>query len=543
MKRAEGATGWRIRLSAEALMLLTVFLITLAANGLFWRQVLTSEEAGQGLVRLGFVLTLGVLVGAAHLLLLLPVSHRLTLKPVLMLTVPVTVAAAFYMYSYTVFLDPSMLRNVLHTQVKEARELVNLKMLLVVSGLSLPLIWLLSRVELIRYPWRRALWRRLLLVLALFAMVIAVLLPSYQRLSALMRNQHELRYLVTPANLLVSVYRVLRTDVEAHKQPRLVIDPTPSLNSDSQAKPRLLVLVLGETVRAANWGLAGYARQTTPELAKRDVIAFNDVAACGTSTEVSVPCLFSRLGRHAYDETHIHREESLLHLLARAGVPSVWIDNQTGCKGVCDGLDEIDVRGDENPARCRDGVCLDEVMLDEVERQLATPAQTQVIVLHMLGNHGPAYWQRYPKAFAQFQPECKTVNLADCSSRSISNSYDNAILYTDSVLARLIDRLGSVDDRDTALVYVSDHGESLGEGGLYLHGVPYMIAPAEQLKVPMVWWLSSALKPKLETCLQAQASRAQSHDVLFHSLLSLLQVKSTTYQVNYDLLAGCAGQG
>lgn len=539
--------NWRPELSAESLILISSLLITLGANGLFWSQAMSSAEAGQGPVAAGFALSLLVLVAAAHALILLPVSGRWILKPALMLLIPVTVSAAYYMKSYTVFLDPNMLRNVLHTELKEARELLSWRMLLVVLGVSLPLQWLLSRVRIRAPSWRRAILRRSLFALALVTLSVMVLLPNYQRLAALMRNQHSLRYLVTPANLLVSSYRVLRSDAAEHHQVRVPIDPAPQRNVAAGQRPRLLILVLGETVRAANWGLAGYQRQTTPELAQRNVVAFNDVRACGSSTEVSVPCMFSYRGRHDYDESAIRSEESLLHLLQRAGVETQWIDNQTGCKGVCDGLIELDIRGDEDPARCHDGVCLDEVMLPVLKRLLNAPPHDQVIVLHMLGNHGPAYWQRYPKAFAEFQPECKTVNLADCSRRSITNSYDNAVLYADYLLSQVIDLLAALDDRDAALLYVSDHGESLGEGGLYLHGVPYLIAPEQQLKVPMLWWLSSGLRDTgIDACLRqrAQASadvRPISHDMLFHSVLSFMQVRSALYDPDYDLLANCRG--
>lgn len=535
------ARSWRPEVSVELLLLAVSGGIALAANGLFWSTALGSEEAGTGVTRLGFALSLFALVCAAHLLILLPLSHRRVLKPVLMLLIPVTVSAAYYMHSYTVFLDPAMLRNVLHTQVKEARELISGQMVVTVLALSVPPMLLISRLRIKQFSWRRAVLRRLVFVAVLLLAVVLALLPSYQRLSALMRNQHHLRYLVTPANLLVSTYRVLRTEAKESNRPRDIIDPTPS-RAERPDRPRLLVLVLGETVRAQNWGLAGYQRQTTPELAQRSVVAFNDVTACGTSTEVSVPCMFSRYGRHDYDEDKIRSEESLLHLINRAGIGSTWLDNQTGCKGACDGLTEIDIAGNEDPERCQEGVCLDGVMFDQLMQRLATPAKDEVVVLHMLGNHGPAYWQRYPKAFARYQPECKTVNLADCSSRSITNSYDNAVLYTDHLLGELIDRLSQVEDRDVALVYLSDHGESLGEGGLYLHGVPYMIAPSEQLKVPMLWWFSTGLSERgLSRCLQSESERPQSHDALFHSVLGFFAIRSSAYQADYDLFSSCGG--
>ena len=237
------------------------------------------------------------------------------------------------------------------------------------------------------------------------------------------------------------------------------------------------MLVLGETVRAQNWGLNGYHRQTTPELARRDVLNFPDVSACGTSTEISLPCMFSPAGEAGYDRERLRRSESLLHVLHRAGVSVLWRDNQTGCKGTCDGLPfESFERGWPSPS-CDDAGCLDQAMSEDLDALLAAHPGDFVLVLHMLGNHGPAYYKRYPDAFERWTPACREEDLARCSDESIRNAYDNAILYGDHWIASLIDRLRLHQAHDVVLWYLSDHGESLGEGGLYLHGVPKSIAP------------------------------------------------------------------
>ena len=163
-------------------------------------------------------------------------------------------------------------------------------------------------------------------------------------------------------------------------------------------------------------------------------------------------------------------------------------------------------------------------------------------MLHQLGNHGPSYYQRYPTAYEHFVPACENADLAKCTRETITNSYDNAILYTDNVLGQVIDTLEREHDYATAMVYLSDHGESLGEKGLYLHGIPYAIAPNEQTHVPMIWWLSTSFSQQqgFDTeCLRHRANQAASHDNLFHSVLGLLGVVTNVYQQEADISQAC----
>ena len=309
------------------------------------------------------------------------------------------------------------------------------------------------------------------------------------------------------------------------------------------------MLVVGETARAANWGLNGYARQTTPRLAARsDVVSFQSVTSCGTNTEVSLPCMFSALGRRHYDEERIRGSESLLHILQRVGIQVFWRDNQSGCKGVCDGLPSELISAATAPAACNGARCLDEGLLQGLEERLqrqfgAAAGVDQLVVLHQLGNHGPAYDSRYPDAFRRFGPVCATADLHQCSREQIVNAYDNALLYTDHVLANAIESLqGQSATHDTALLNVTDHGESLGENGLYLHGMPYAIAPEVQTRVPMLLWLSPGFtqRQRLDlACVRARATQPASHDNLFHTLLGMLSVDTKLYVPDADLLLAC----
>lgn len=548
MTSASAALGhwrrWTPALRVETLALFAGLFFTLSSNGLFWRAAFAERDfagAGDWLFAAG----LFVILTALHFLILLVLCNRWTAKPLLAVILIATAFASYYMASYTVFLDPSMLRNVLRTDVKEAGELFSLGMLphLVLYGL-LPLL-LLIRVRVVRDAWRPALLRRALSLVLGVLILGGALVAIFQDMAPLMRNNKEVRYLITPANYLYSLARVLGSDASAATRERqqIGLDATLAPSWQTRKKPTLFVVVVGETARAANWGLSGYARQTTPQLAERDVINFAQVTSCGTNTEVSLPCMFSLQGRRNYDEDKIRGSESLLNVLERAGLRVLWRDNQSGCKGVCTGVETQKLDSAKVPGLCDGERCFDEILTHDLDQVLADRQGNLVIVMHQLGNHGPAYYKRYPEAFRRYTPECETPDLAKCERETVVNAYDNAILYTDHVLAKTIDFLKAKSATyDTAMLYVSDHGESLGENGLYLHGVPYSIAPKVQVEVPMTLWVSPGYAQSfaLDTdCLRQRAAQPATHDNLFHSLLGMLDVRTSIYDAGLDVAAQC----
>lgn len=545
LRDANGPASRRFTIPAtvEQVVLVASVFWALAANRMFFGAA-TSGHVFSTPSTWGFVLALAIALVALHFFLLGLVATRWTLKPLLAVLIVVTAFAVHFMQNFGVYLDPTMLRNVLRTDIGEARELLSLALvehLLLYAGLPL---FVLSRVRLVRRPWKRALLVRFgSLALALGALV-AALLSVFQPFASLTRNHKEVRYLITPANYLWSAGSVAVGDLRAAvpHQP-IGLDATPAVTWLG-VRPRVLVLVVGETARAANWGLDGYARQTTPQLAALPgLVNFDRVGSCGTSTEVSLPCMFAPIGRRDYDESRIRSQDSLLDVVARAGVGVHWRDNQSGCKGVCARMPSDTVSAQNAPGLCNDERCLDEGLLLGLDEQLAKAQGTQIIVLHQLGSHGPSYFRRYPKAFAKFQPACEDDDLRLCSREEIVNAYDNSLLYTDHVLASLVAKLQAASDRvDTALVYVSDHGESLGENNLFLHGIPYAIAPDEQTHVPMVMWMSGGFAQAGQIdlqCLKKRAAQPVSHDHLFHTLLDLLDVRTALYAGDYDLMRGC----
>ncbi len=535
-------------MTSDQLAVATGVYCAFAFNSAFFARVMAGRSASD-VSAWGLMLALTGALVALNVLLAALLTQRWTAKPWLGLLTLAAAAGSWFIDAYGITLDPSMIRNVLHTEVAEARELVGARFLThMVLLAGIPLL-LLTRVRVRRQPWRRALAQRIGLLMGSLLVLALLIWSVYQPLASLTRNHRELRYLLTPANLMWSTGSVIAADVRGAARPRepIGLDAKQGPSWAARTRPMVVVLVVGETTRAANWGLSGYERQTTPELVQQDVVNFTDVTSCGTNTETSLPCMFAPVGRRNYDEARIRGQQSLLHVLARAGVSVDWRDNQSGCKGVCDTLPMQTVDAGSAPGLCDSERCLDEALTQDLAQRLKNAKGTQVWVLHLLGNHGPSYFRRYPKAYARFQPECRDDDLHKCTSPEIVNAYDNALLYTDHVLASAIDTLRAASaEVDSALLYVSDHGESLGEHGLFLHGLPYALAPEVQKRVPMVWWNSAGFDRAIgvaEGCvaraLSQRARQPLSHDHLFHTVLGALDVSTALHEPTLDLTGAC----
>ena len=534
----------RPRLHVETLVLLCACFLLLAGNGPFWRAALAGRDWSQA-SNWGFGAAVFCSLAATYFVFTSLVATRLTVKPLLTVLVVVTAFSSWYMSRYSVYMDRAMLKNVMATDVREAGELLvwgMLPHLMLFAALPVALLWW---PQLKRRKLRQTLGWRLAWLLAGVVVAATSLLLVFADFASLMRNQPQMRHLITPGNVVVSLVSNAWGSSRRANQPKTQVGKDAHLGPawKGRTKPALFVLVVGETARAQNFSLNGYARQTNPQLAQRDVVNFPHATSCGTSTEVSLPCMFSPFGRVNYDEEKILTHESVLHVLARAGFKVLWRDNQSGCKGVCDGLaiEQLDKAGIE--ALCAEGQCLDEILLHGMEGIARDASGNLFVVMHQLGSHGPSYFRRYPAVFKQFSPACESDDLRNCTAAEIVNAYDNSLLYTDFFVSKVIDFLDRSQSKyDTALLYVSDHGESLGDNGLYLHGMPYAIAPDVQKKVPFLVWLSAGFRASFgidQACLRSRAGEAISHDNLFHSLLGVLDVQTADYRRAMDIFAPC----
>ncbi len=524
----------------------STFLIV-AYNASFWQTLFNATGGfGPGNVPL-YLATFAILVLVLNAALTV-VAFRLVIKPIVIVLLCMTSLATYFMTHYGVAIDAAMMQNVFETDPREASELLNWQMVstfLMLGVVPSVVVWL---TPLHFRPLRReALFKGGALTISL-VIATGLLLMFYKTFAPTFREHRELRFLLTPTNYIQATNSFVKRKL-SHPT---VVAP---LGTDAirgplwASSPRrsVMVIVLGETARAMNFSLNGYPRQTNPELAKQDgLVNFREVYSCGTATAVSVPCVFSALGREHYSESRAKSQQGLLDVLSHAGLDVLWRDNNSGCKGVCDRVRYEDfstpAAGD---AFCVNDECYDERMLERLPEIIRTAKRDMVIVLHQKGSHGPAYAKRYPKAFGRFGPVCETNDLAKCSTESIVAAYDNTILYTDHFVSRTIDllrRSGIDDGIDTALIYFSDHGESLGENNMYLHGAPYIIAPVEQRHVPFMMWMSNDFGQRYqidETCLAARTGQTFSHDNVFHTMLGMLNVQTAVYSPALDMVHAC----
>jgi len=533
-------------LRANTLLLLAALYLLLAANGRFWQVVMPLAPAGLG--GIGFVLAVGTLLLVLVSILLLPLSFKPVFKPWIGFVLFVAAGAAYFMDHYGAVVDRFAVQSVAETSLQEGGEWLSWKMLWTLLGLfALPLA-ALCWIRVDWQPFRRELWSRTKLALLLaLALALAAGLGGRQ-IAPTLRNHRELGHLANPVAVLsatLSYAHELRGTVNVVAAP-LGRDARRTGSMAAGGKPLLFVLVLGESARAASFSLGGYARPTNPELSKLPIDYFRNVRSCGTDTAVSVPCMFSGLGRSDYRESKAAASENVLDILSHAGYRVTWYDNNTGSKGVAKRLDERDEYDSQDPRFCGKAGCYDELLVDNLRGELGAKADDRVVVLHTKGSHGPAYYQRYPDAYARFQPACATNELQLCPRAQIVNAYDNTILYTDHVVASAIRSLQADARFDSALLYIADHGESTGEGGLYLHGAPYLIAPDSQTHIPMLLWLSEGFRARrgLDAgCISARRDAELSQDNLFDTLLGLLGVRTTAYRPALDAFAGCATAG
>lgn len=515
-------------------------------NASFWAKLIAVVEPGS-VSEWGFIAALAVALVAVFNAALSLLAFRFVLKAALVLLVMLSASMAYFLWEYGTAIDVNMIHNILETDARETAELLTWRLLGFVVLLGVvpslviavaPIAWLPLAPAMLANTARSgiSLAAASIIVFAFFANFVSV-----------MRENRGLAMSLVPSNLAVAIGKyagskeaIVPGKVRAHGADARREAAAPG------ARPLITVLVVGETARSANFSLNGYKRPTNPRLAAiDDLLSFKHATSCGTDTAHSVPCMFSGLGQAGFAAHKAAGQENLLDILRRVDLDVLWRDNQSGCKGVCRGI-ETEFPGRQAIAPFFEvGESYDEVLLRGLEERLLAMRNGGVIVLHMIGSHGPAYYKRVPPGFARFHPICASRQFSSCTNQQIVNSYDNTILYTDHVLAELIGLLRTVAAKgiDTAMLYVSDHGESLGEKGLYLHGMPRALAPKEQIHIPMIAWFSqptlARLRLDLECLHEAAEMRPASHDNLFHTMLGLFDVSSSLYDPRLDVVKRC----
>ena len=454
---------------------------------------------------------------------------------------------AYFVNSLGVVMSPDQIQNMMQTDTAEVFDLLSWQFFTWTFFFVLVPILCILNFTIRPNTWQKNLKSKIMHILASFALILPILFIYYVDFAAIFRENRELKGMISPQNSISSLMSYYR-----HKSPPVNL-PLQHYGEDAHRVqdahtqiPKLMVLVVGETARAESFSLNGYAKNTNPELSKQEIINFSQVSSCGTATAVSVPCMFSGMPREKYDEKLASHREGLLDLAQRAGYKVTWMDNNSGCKGTCTRVEQYVFPENLKQKWCADGECHDEILVDALKDYIAhlpeKDTQPRLVVLHQMGSHGPAYFKRTTAQYQPFKPSCDTKAIQGCTPEELINSYDNSIVYTDHVLSQTIDLLKQQTHYQTGFWYLSDHGESTGEHGLYLHGAPYMMAPTQQTHIPMLMWFSEQWKqqqPKQFQCLEKQKNHTLSQDNLFPSLLSLLDIQSQTIDAKLNLLQQC----
>jgi len=532
------------RLNSVAVTLWCAIFLTLSQNNSLWKSILKVFDS-YSFANIAFLASLFVVILLYINGILTLASFKYIFKPVLIIVLLTSAVASYFMDSYGILIDQSMIQNIMETNTAEARDLFSVQMVLHVALWGILPSFILYRTNIVYRPFLRELITKLGVIGISLVIIAIVAFVFYKDYSSLGRNNRHLRHLINPVNYLYSLgsYMKQSAGIKVVTIEPLEHDAKLADGSQQREKKTLFVFVLGETARADHFSLNGYSKNTNPALSKENIINFPNFHSCGTATAVSLPCIFSDLGREDYSDGYAKQHENLLDIIQHAGIQVLWRDNNTGCKGICQRIESENMVNLKVPDLCNDTECYDEILLHKLQERFEKLDRDMVIVLHQNGSHGPAYYLRYPEAFKKFTPVCETNQLQDCTQEEISNAYDNTILYTDYFLSKVINLLKNNSDRyNTAMMYLSDHGESLGENNLYLHGMPYFIAPETQTHVPFLAWLSSSFEGVSnldDACIRQQQNSSLSHDNIFHSILGLLKIETAIYNPKFDIFAAC----
>lgn len=445
--------------------------------------------------------------------------------------------SAYFADSYGVIIDKDMLINATETNVNEAFGLLSWRLIFYFTFLFVLPVFVIYKIKIIRQSTsKRVLYHSGAALLALVSFALTLLASSNFSIS-FFREQKHIPLYSNPLSALYATYQVTHKTLRSHKLFKHIGDD--SHIEEPEEDPELIILVIGETARADRFSLNGYPKNTNPMLSMENIVSFKNVSSCGTSTRVSVPCIFSIEGKDKFDLSKFKDEENFLDVAKKAGVNIFWRDNNSSSKGVADRVIYEDFLTSQNNPIC-DPECRDIGMLSHLDDVINKQKKGDIlIVLHQMGSHGPAYYARVPERFQKFKPFCKTNQLDQCTNEEISNAYDNTILYTDFFLSEVIKFLKKYDDHfETAMFYVSDHGESLGEHGIYLHGMPYFMAPKSVTSVPLILWFGENLikSQNLDmNLLKLKTNKSITHDYVFHTLLGIFDIKTNIYKKEKDL--------
>ncbi len=493
----------------------------------------------------GFVLSipftlLSILIIIFSFLTIISTKH--ILKPVLIFFTLVSSLVFYATYTYGIVFDDDMLINIIETNNSEASSYINTHSLLIfiITGLIPSILIVLVKINYQSYL--KEIYSRIQLIISALLIFFTIAYFFYANYASFGRNNHQLKNYIVPTQISRSSYKIIKNKFFAVQTPFKILDKAPLLTSIDQPNKNVIVMVIGETSRAVNYAYSGYEKQTNIFTEKYMPVFFQNMTSCGTATAVSVPCLFSSLNRDNFDINIANNQQNILDLAQLSGVDILWIDNDHGCKNVCNRVETINISTTKTDPLCDGDYCFDEKLLPPLNVKLNNLThQTTLIVLHMIGSHGPTYYRRYPQSMRTFLPDCRRSDIQNCTKNELVNTYDNTIAYTDFVLSKIMENLTNLPKNiSSSMLFVSDHGESLGEHGVYLHGFPYAFAPKEQVHVPLLFWSTTYQNTLSRDCLNTTAKQDHfSHDNMFSTTLGLLKIETPLYNKEDDIFNRC----
>jgi len=535
------------KLNHETVIVILAVYFGVVLNFPFNQRIMALSGDGQLL----FSLTPALVLSACFTIIFSLFPSRFVFKPIMVFLLCTSAAAMYATLKYNILFDYSMIENIFETNSGEAESYLNAQSILYVLLLGiLPSIWLLKTKIIRPQKFYMMLLRRLGLIVASIIVIGLVAAFFYKDYASVGRNNKYLNKMITPAHVY-NIVRYIDRNYFTTPLPYHIRGLDAKMAVSTNNKPTLLVVMLGETARAQNFFYNGYTRNTNPYTQDLDIISFQHVSSCGTATAHSLPCMFSSFTRNNYSKDKANAQDNVLDIINHAGADVTWFDNDGGDKKVASHIIKHEISTDKINTDCNGSSCYDDILvqklstfIDTQSKKVTDNVKNQLVVMHTIGSHGPTYYQRYPIEKEEFTPACRRSDIENCSDQEIVNVYDNTIAYTDYVLSEIIKELKSVNDQyNVAMVYISDHGESLGENGLYLHGTPYTFAPQEQTHVPWLMWLpeqfASAQHINANCIRQEAKTEIFSHDNLFHTLLGLFNISTTVKDNELDITNAC----
>ena len=427
----------------------------------------------------------------------------------------INATAVYFIYTYNVIIDATTIENVFNTRYSEASGFFSwsLWLFILACGVVPALFCLLQ-------PVVRGKARRLGLVCGgSLAVVLAVGALNIGQTLWISQHDTELGGLLQPWSYLVNTGRVM-----SFSQDEQAVEIKLPDGKITDREKTVVVLVIGESARKANFQLYGYARDTNPLLSKRAGLKVYQATSCATYTTAGTKAILE-----PQDSGDLY--ELLPNYAYRTGVDVSWRTSNWGEPPihVPEYLTNEEL-GEQYPG---ENVYYDAILQKGLRQRIESSQKDKVlIVLHTSTSHGPKYANKYPKEFEVYRPVAQNVEEGEKNVGRLVNAYDNTIRYTDYLLDSLITTLRSMSEWHSAMIFISDHGESLGENKMFMHGLPMKLAPKVQYEIPFLVWVSDGFRDyKPEQDLPAVLEQ----HYIFHSVLNLLSIQSPAYNAAYDI--------